>query len=237
VLGETFGWRASFLALALVATIGAALFALHLRGAAPPAGAGSAPGVTGFARILARAPGRRLMAAAFLDGMLLFGGVFPFVASYLIGDFGLSAAEAGLATAVFGLGSFVYTRTAPGLVRRMGERRMVAGGGLGLGLCFAAFALAPVWWVVVLAHAAAGLLFFMLHGVLQARATEALPEARGTAVAAFAMSLFLGQSLGAPLFGALIAAAGFEPAFGLGAVGIAALGFWIRAAVITPRAA
>ena len=35
---------------------------------------------------------------------------------------------------------------------------------------------------------------FMLHGVLQAHATEALPEARGTALAGFAMSLLLAKA-------------------------------------------
>jgi predicted MFS family arabinose efflux permease len=76
-----------------------------------------------------------------------------------------------------------------------------------------------------------GLLFFMLHGVLQARATEALPEARGTAVASFAMSLFLGQSLGAIVFGTLITTAGFPLSFLLAAGGIlalaAAIGRWV----------
>jgi predicted MFS family arabinose efflux permease len=236
ILAEAFGWRASFAALALVTSLVALLFAVRLRGAPAASGAG-APGLMGFARILSRPAGRRLMGAAFLDGMLLFGGVFPFVASLLIGRFGFSAAEAGLATAVFGLGSLVYTRSAALLVPRLGEARMVAAGGMGLALCFAALALAPAWWVAVAAHGLAGLLFFMLHGVLQARATEALPEARGTAVAAFAMSLFLGQSVGAPLFGAVIGGFGFTPAFMAGAGGVALLALWIRAAVILPRGA
>jgi predicted MFS family arabinose efflux permease len=80
-----------------------------------------------------------------------------------------------------------------------------------------------------------GLLFFMLHGVLQARATEALPEARGTAVAGFAMSLFLGQSLGAIVFGTLIATAGFRASFVIAALGVLAMALAIRRHV-TPKA-
>jgi hypothetical protein len=38
-------------------------------------------------------------------------------------------------------------------------------------------ALAWAWWVVLVAQILVGLAFFMFHGVLQARATEALPEA------------------------------------------------------------
>jgi predicted MFS family arabinose efflux permease len=72
----------------------------------------------------------------------------------------------------------------------------------------------------------------MVHGVLQARATEALPEARGTAVAGFAMALFLGQALGAVVFGAIIAAIGFREAFLTAAFGTVGLAFWIRGRVI-----
>jgi predicted MFS family arabinose efflux permease len=70
--------------------------------------------------------------------------------------------------------------------------------------------------------------------VLQARATEALPEARGTAVAGFAMSLFLGQALGAVIFGTIIGSFGFAPGFLLAASGILVLAYAINARVI-PR--
>jgi predicted MFS family arabinose efflux permease len=93
---------------------------------------------------------------------------------------------------------------------------------------------APHWAVVAVAQGAVGLAFFMLHGVLQARSTEALPEARGTAVAGFAMALFLGQSIGAVIFSTLIVWAGYGAAFVIAGIGSLALGFWIRARVI-PR--
>jgi predicted MFS family arabinose efflux permease len=60
-----------------------------------------------------------------------------------------------------------------------------------------------------------GLAFFMFHGVLQARATEALPEARGTAVSAFAMALFLGQTVGSLVFAMVIALTGYRISLGL----------------------
>jgi predicted MFS family arabinose efflux permease len=62
-----------------------------------------------------------------------------------------------------------------------------------------------------------------------------MPEARGTAVAGFAMALFLGQALGAVVFGGVIAAAGFTPAFLLAAAGIVALAFAINRWVLPPR--
>ncbi|MGG5809800.1 MFS transporter [Falsiroseomonas sp. CW058] len=236
-VGEHFGWRATFLLLGGAAALVGLVFALRLGPALwrVPEGPARGAGMRGFLRLFDRAPQRRLMLAAGLDGMLLFGGALPFVASLLIEGFGLSATEAGLAAAGFGLGSLVYTRAAPVLVKRYGERGMVLRGGAGLAACLAAIGLAPAWWVAAAAQAAAGLVFFMFHGVLQARATEAVPEARGTAVAGFAMVLFLGQSLGAVVFGALIVGAGFGAAFLVAAAGILATALWVRAAVIPRR--
>jgi len=235
IVAETAGWRASFLVLA---TLGAAItlfFAWRLgAGWRAPGRGGGGIGLGMFAKLFGRPAGRRLMLAAAADGLLWFGGAFPFVASLLIDRFHLSAAEAGLIAASFGLGAFVYTRAAAPLVRLLGERGLVLWGSLGMAACFAALALAAHWWVALLAQALVGLLFFMVHGVLQARATEALPEARGTAVAGFAMALFLGQALGAVVFGTLIAEIGFREAFLTAAAGTVVLAFAIRASVIPP---
>jgi predicted MFS family arabinose efflux permease len=236
VTGELAGWRASFLVLGGMGALIAAVFALLLGPAWRQGGRGAAAaGLGGFLRLFGRPAGRRLMIVAAADGMLLFGGAFPFVASLLIEQFALSAAAAGTIAAGFGLGAMAYTRAAPWLVRRLGERGMVLWGGIGLAAGLAAIGLATAWWVVAAAQAVLGLLFFMLHGVLQARATEALPEARGTAVAGFAMSLFLGQSLGAVVFGTLIAEAGFRPAFLLAAAGVVGL-TWATRRMVTPAA-
>ncbi|WP_372616754.1 MFS transporter [Falsiroseomonas sp.] len=234
-VAEFAGWRSSFLVLGGMGAAIALLFMLLLGPVWKEGGRGGSGGLGGFIRLFGRPAGRRLMIAATADGMLLFGGAIPFIASLLITRFGLSAATAGLIVAGFGIGAFVYTRAAPWLVRKLGERGLVLWGGVGLTAALVAMALAPVWWVVAAAQVVFGLHFFMLHGVLQARATEALPEARGTAVAGFAMSLFLGQSLGAVVFGALIAAAGFTAGFLVAAAGTVALTFAIRAKVI-PKA-
>jgi predicted MFS family arabinose efflux permease len=162
----------------------------------------------------------------------MFGGAFPFLASLLIERFGMSAAEAGLVVASFGLGSLAYTQSAGRLLGWLGERGMVMVGGLGVAAALLVFALSPWWPAVAVAQACVGLLFFMLHGSLQARATEALPEARGTAVAAFAMSLFLGQSIGSVIFGTLIVWAGFTVSLLVASAGLVALTLWLRGAVL-----
>jgi predicted MFS family arabinose efflux permease len=227
VLGEHFGWRASFLAAGGIAlTAGLALAWKGARGLAQARPSGGV--FAGYGKLLAASAGRRLLALAALDGALLFGGAFPFVASYLIERFGLSAGEAGLVMAGFGVGAFAYTRLARRLVRRFGERGLLGLGGGALAGLLALIALAWAWWVVLLAQLCIGLAFFMFHGVLQARATEALPEARGTAVSAFAMALFLGQTLGALVIGAVIGFADYRVAFGLVAMGVAGLAWWAR---------
>jgi predicted MFS family arabinose efflux permease len=224
VVGEQAGWRASFLVLGLLAAAITALFAVLIGPAWSAGGKGrGAGGLGGFVTLFRRRGSRRLMLAAGGDGMLLFGGALPFIGSLLIETHGRSPSEAGSIAAGFGLGSFLYTRLAPWLVRRLGERGLVLWGGAGLAAGLVAIGLAPGWPLVAAVTVVLGLLFFMLHGVLQARATEALPEARGTAVAGFAMSLFIGQSIGAALFGTLIGLAGFAAGFLTAAAGLLAL--------------
>ena len=76
----------------------------------------------------------------------------------------------------------------------------------------------------------------MLHGVLQARATELLPEARATAVASFVFMLFLGQAVGALAIGYAIARLGYVGAFRLDAAGIAVLTVALTALMRRPPA-
>jgi predicted MFS family arabinose efflux permease len=226
VMAEVAGWRASFLVLAALALV---VGVLLVRRAVPEPRAGTVRGL-GLSQygVLLRAPaGRRLMGAAALDGAALFGGAFPFVGAYLIEVFSLSPGQAGLVVAGFGIGAFIYTRLAKRLVARLGERGLVAAGGAILAVSLAGLAAAPAWWVVALLQVPTGMAFYMFHGVLQARATEALPDSRATAVSAFAMALFLGQSVGALAFGAVLHAAGYGAVFVVAALATTALAAWV----------
>ena len=231
VVAELAGWRASFLLLAALA-LGVGLLLARRLGAEMWAGASGHSrglGLSQYGRILRAPAGRRLMGAAALDGAALFGGAFPFIGAYLIEHFALSPGEAGLVVAGFGLGAFLYTRLAKRLVALLGEKGLVAVGGAGLALTLAGTAAAPAWWVVAALQLPCGMAFYMFHGVLQARATEALPEARATAVSAFAMALFLGQSAGALAFGAVLHAAGYGAVFAGAAAVTAGLAAWVAA--------
>jgi MFS transporter, DHA1 family, inner membrane transport protein len=238
VLGGLAGWRAVFLLLGVLALLAGVLLVWRLGAAvlrAGPQGSGRGRTLEAYAALLSRPAGRWLLSVSFANGFCLFGGAFPFIGSYLIEQFGLSAALAGMVVAGFGLGSLTYTRLADWLVRRYGERRLMLRGGIGLAMGLAGLALAPSWpWVLGL-QIWLGLAFYMFHGVLQARATEVLPDARGTAMAGFAMSLFLGQSVGSLAFGLGLAAIGYRGAFALAATGVLALAVWARLGV--PRRA
>jgi predicted MFS family arabinose efflux permease len=230
IAAEFYGWRAAFLSLGAIALV---VGLLVLRGAGcgarAPAPLGGGLGLARYHELLRRPAARRLLASGFFEGALLVGGAYPFVGAFGIERLGLSASEAGLLVACFGVGLFGYTRAAPLLVRRLGERRMVAAGGAVQAAALLGLALAPHWAAAAALLLFAGLGFYMLHGVLQARATEALPEARGTAVAAFALALFAGQGIGAAAFGALIAATDFRLVFALAAPLAVALARWARA--------
>lgn len=230
ILGEYLGWRAAFLVfgcftvaigLLLAAKLGSAMWR-----AAPQGARGS--GLRLYAKMFRQPSVRLLMIAAFLDGALLFGGAFPFIASFLIEDFLLSPGAAGLIVASFGLGAFLYTRIARRLVGRLGEKGLLLWGGVGLGVGLLLVAGAPNWQVIAASQIVTGFLFYSFHGVLQARATESLPEARATAVSAFAMCLFAGQTTGALVFAAIMAAAGYRVAFALAGLGMFAVAFWCR---------
>ncbi|RVT98958.1 MFS transporter [Rhodovarius crocodyli] len=237
LIGEHFGWRGTFICFgAFTASIGLVLMALLGRSMLAPMGTGGAGGFAGYARLLKSPFARRLMLAAALDGALLMGGAFPFIPSFLIEDFHLSAAWAGLIVASFGLGAMIYSRMARRLVGRLGESNLLVMGGLGLAICLFITAAAPHWGVILVAEIASGFLFYSFHGVLQARGTEALPDSRATSMAAFAMSLFLGQSLGALVFAGVMAMAGYRAAFALAGLGMVAVAFWCRQAPVREAA-
>ena len=230
VAAELANWRLPFLLLGVFALAVGGVLARWLAGAAGPPGAvrGGRGGGFGYAALLRAPAGRRLLGASFLDGFFLFGGAFPFVGAFLVEEFGRNAAEAGAVAAGFGLGAFAYTRLARVLVRRLGERGLLVYGGFGLSLGLGGLSLANGWALVAAVQAMLGLVFYMFHSVLQVRATEALPEARGTAVGAFALALFLGQGAGSLCFGLALAAIGYRGAFALAGAGVLALAFWVR---------
>jgi predicted MFS family arabinose efflux permease len=233
MFGEWVGWRGVFVLLSLSALTVALLLAFRLRGLPDRRHGGAAFNLACYRKLLGAGDARLLLLSTVAEGALL-SGCFPFVAPYLNHSFGLSYFNVGLVLACFGIGAFGYTWGAAGLIRRLGEPGlMLLGAGLVAAGAFLA-GIAPRWEVIVLVEIVLGLGYFMLHAVLQARATELLPNARATAVSAFVFMLFLGQSLGALGMGVLIARLGYRDAFLVDAAGIILLGLWLTALIRRP---
>ena len=128
--------------------------------------------------------------------------------------------------ALFGFGGVCYMATARLLIGRLGQPRLVL---LGVGLVLVSactIGFSPLGWSALPASLAAGFGFFAFHNVMQANAAQMAPQARGSAVALFAASLFLGQSVGVTLAASLAARIGAGPVIGLGGVILALLGAW-----------
>ena len=226
VFGQYVGWRGVFLVLAAVAVGVAAGFAIRTRGLPDRRSPGRMINPENYARMARHRTGRLVLVAAALDGML-FIGCFPYLAPYLHERFGLPYAHVGLLLACFGIGAYFYTLTARRMIPLLGEGGMVLGGGLLMAAGLALSVASGAWELFILVELMLGLGFFMLHSVLQAQATEILPNARATAVATFACLLFLGQSVGALVTGVLIARLGYRGAFLLDAAAIVAMTAWL----------
>jgi MFS family permease len=78
--------------------------------------------------------------------------------------------------------------------------------------------------------------FYMIHNSMQTIATELAPTARGSAVALFAASYFLGQAIGPVLLGPLAHVAGHAASLLTISVGVLVVAFTLRRRLLTPPA-
>jgi predicted MFS family arabinose efflux permease len=145
---------------------------------------------------------RVVLVSVFLEGTFMFGA-FAFIATHLHLHYGISLTFAGSIVMLYGAGGLVFAATSPVLVRRLGEVGLAIGGGAIISATLVAVAALTAWPVAALATVAMGMGFYMLHNTLQTNATQMAPERRGTAVSQFAASLFIGQSVGVALAGAV----------------------------------
>jgi YNFM family putative membrane transporter len=231
-VGEAFGWRAVYVLLSgLYAFAALLLFAeLRVNPLTREVRAHAGGLADAFRRMasLFRLPWVRvILAIVFVEGVLLFGAT-AFIALDLHLRFGLSLGASGSMVATFALGGIAYASVAGRVVPHLGERGLALVGGacIAAGL-FGLAAMPTAAWapacIIVL-----GLGLYMLHNTLQLHATQMAPEARGGALALFACSLFLGQSLGVWLASLVIDAAGARPVFLAAGIGLFALALDFR---------
>ena len=232
-IGDWLGWRSVFWVLAATYIgAGGALFAV-MRARPEIARPGAVQPGSMIGQMLAVLRRRwviTVVAVVALEGGT-FWGAFTFVGADLHQRFDLGFAAIGLAVAAFGAGGFSYVLMAPLLVRLLGERGLCIWGGLGLGLAFAIMALAPSAEVEFAAIMLSGVSFYMFHNTLQTHGTQMAPEARGAAMALFALCLFVGQAIGVPLAAPIVDRWGAPPVFWFAAVVLPLLALWFAAAL------
>jgi MFS transporter, YNFM family, putative membrane transport protein len=231
-LGELYGWRAIFYALAGLYVVTAALlwFELRTNPATRQVAKASESIAQAFVRMLGltRLPWVRvILLTVFTEGML-FSGPLAFAAYHVHRNLGLGIASSGALVAAFAGGGLVYAAVAGRLVPRMGERGLVLGGALFIGAGYAGLAAASAPGYVVPCLLALGAGFYMLHNTLQVHATQMAPESRGAALTLFAFCLFGGQSAGVWLAARVVDAFGTRPVFAIAAVGLPLLALNFR---------
>jgi predicted MFS family arabinose efflux permease len=218
ILAGFVSWRAVFvldgvLAFACVAAL------LWVRAPAPSGPRTSA--LAGYRTFVRTPSALAFVAIGILEGGLLFGGL-TYLGAFLRDGWGLPYPTIGLVLAAYGAASVIGSRLLPWYARRVSEPRRFLSGMLVTAAGYLAVALLPAWEPFGVVMFVLGLAFIGAHSVLQARATEAVPGARGTSVAVFACGLFLGGAIGTALFGLAIDAWGYRPTFaGLAAAMVA----------------
>jgi predicted MFS family arabinose efflux permease len=183
-----------------------------------------------YAALLRRPWVRTVLLVVCLEGLLFFAA-FVFAGNELHHRFGLSFTMVGLALTAFGAGGMSYALFAQQLVRRLGERGLAIGGASVLCLALPLFALAGGLVLAVLAIFLCGLGFYMLHGTLQTNGSQMTPEARGSGVALFASSLFIGQSIGVAAAAIVVDRWGARPVFLVCGPFLLVIGLWFAAAL------
>jgi predicted MFS family arabinose efflux permease len=208
-----FGWRAVFIASTVISLAALAVAFASLK---PRADAGrSAFSVTASIKKYAGVFDNRLwlicFVGVFAEGIVVFG-LMPYVATMLERSGMGGIREAGFVVAGLGLGGLIYTLSVSRLLSQIGQIQMIRLGGVIAFVGYLAVSLANVWPAQMLAFAAAGLGFYMVHNSLQLLATELAPTARASATSLHAFFFFLGHAIGPAFYRIAFDRIGVKPA-------------------------
>jgi len=235
---SAFGWRGAFLTLAAGYALVALLLLRKLRtltALSPAAGSGHVGFLSQLTAVLGLPWVRVVLASVAAEGVFLLGPL-SFLPAYLHQRFGLSVSAASALIALYAVGGLVYAMTARTIVRRFGERKMVLAGGLLMAAGFLAWYATPVAWLAAPVALLVGFGTYLFHNTLQTNATQMAPAARGTAMALFASSFFIGQAVGVSWAGAVFDRFGPAPLLLVPALALGLAG-WGFARALRRRAA
>lgn len=195
ITGQLAGWRVVFAVPAVVALVSAwGLRKLDEPPRAPNGGVGAA-----FRAALGNRWVLVVGLLVFVEGGLVLG-VLTLLAPALQAQ-GVDAARAGLAAAAYGIAVLLSSQVLKALTRRLPRWALMGIGGCALTVGYAAATVRVSVPTIVGIVITLGITWAFLHTSLQTWATSIVPEARGTVVACFAASLFIGSSVAAVVAG------------------------------------
>jgi predicted MFS family arabinose efflux permease len=230
IVGDLIGWRAVFFGTGVIDLIALAVAIPGFRGMEEKAGRfDMSLFIPNYRAVFSNPLAKYCFGAVAVEAVFLFG-IFPYMASLLHTEGVTSASIAGIVIAGFGIGGILYTLSVSWLLRYVGERRLMAGGGMVMAAALVIIALRFPWPFEFANFIALGFGFYMLHGCIQVYVTELAPSARASATAAHSTFFFLGQALGPIVYGlGFSSGIGIVPVLLTGAVALTATG-WICAA-------
>jgi predicted MFS family arabinose efflux permease len=230
LLSGWIGWRPVFVIAAVIALAAGIAVRLFIK---PRPGLVRPPFklaiiLANYRTILANPMAKFCYAAVAAEGCFIYG-FLPYVAGLLESRGAGSVREAGFVVAGIGLGGLLFNLVLARLQRMLDRPAIMRIGSFVIFGAMAAVAFSPTWRLEMAAFTAVGLGFYMLHTGIQTEATELAPQARGSAVALHAFSLFLGMAIGPVIYGVAIPWLGAPLAVTLGGGIVMAAGLAIAA--------
>ncbi|MGA3137508.1 MAG: MFS transporter [Xanthobacteraceae bacterium] len=208
-VADLFGWRASFLAVALLTLIGALIVTLAL------------PRERGFVRSGGLLASAHQMLAHLRNPRLLaiyavgFGVLFNFIATFTYVSFHLAAAPyfftptmLGALFATYLSGSFIVPWVGRAILM-FGRRRFILGV-IAVWICGSLMLLAPPVWAIIVGLTICATCGMLCQAVSTGYVITTAKEGRSSAAGLYASSFYIGGSAGAFLMGLVWHAAGWD---------------------------
>ena len=224
VIGDFVGWRGVFFTTGAIDLVALAVAIPGFRSMEEKAGRFDLSTLLPNYHTIFRNPmAKYCFGAVFIEAVFLFG-VFPYMAGLLRTEGEIRASIAGVVIAGFGIGGVIYTFMVAWLLSHIGEKRLMAAGGITMGIGLFVIALRMPWPIEFANFMLLGFGFYLLHGCIQVYVTELAPSARGSATAAHSLFFFLGQAAGPVVYGIGLNSVGLNFVLIVGAAALAATG-------------
>jgi predicted MFS family arabinose efflux permease len=236
IMADTIGWRPVFGIAALVALAAGIAVGVMIK---PRSDVVRSPFnialvKANYSIVLSRPLAKFCYGAVAAEGAFIYG-FLPYVADLLEQRGAGGVREAGFVVAGIGVGGLLFNLLLPSLLRRMSRPKVMGIGGLVILAGMVGVATGPTWPAEMAAFTVVGLGFYMLHTGIQVEVTEFAPEARGSAIALHAFSLFLGMAIGPIIYGQAIPLLGAPISLVLGGIGVLISALLVATKVQRPR--